>query len=289
MEGQLIIVDGEAIDPENEIPSIQEYWRARRDAALKDRKPKGRLERFLEAELFALPQGGCYMMKYDEWLRVSGGIKNPYKYIQSRYGSSIICTRNSMGLVVFSKIEGEDLFFDIASEKLKDPFEEKYIGAPVEVEIGDYWYTFPPGDRMRKYRIISFDKETMRYTIELMTTPTKMMLSRVVAEEGFLNYGKPITSRGAPSFPYSSYYDRRWHAGEIKNALFYAQCRAYGLFHSMQKNITDPDALDRMYKLTEAWTSAMLEEKRQLRARMMEMGKRQKELKKRNEQQKWID
>lgn len=289
----LIISDGEPIDPEHEIPDIDEYWRARKNSVLKDNRPKDVEKRVLEDELFALPPGSSYVLKYEEWVRVSRGIRNPYTYMKSQYGSAIVCTRNTQGLVVFTKIDDEDIFNDYKEDRLQDQFEEKYIGCPVPVEIGDYWYTFSK-KKIGKLKIIAFDKEKMRYTLQVMGYSKKIRYSKPVPKEGFFRYGKTITVGGvgcAPAYPYSPYFDKLWFAYEMRTAMFYKQTKVYYLFRCIE-NISNPDALTKMHDLTEKYIADMYEVKHKLRAEMMGYKHRAIQRKKQLEagkNEKWLD
>jgi hypothetical protein len=285
----LVIKDGEPLDPDHEAPDIQEYWRMKLESRTREFRPKSKLERLLEVELFSLPPGGAYSMDYQEWLRVSGGIKNPYKYMKDRYGSAIVCTRNTQGVVVFQKIEDEDLFHDYKEDLIEDHFHEKYDGAPIEVRIGDYWFEFAE-QKIRKWQILSFDKEAMRYNIHNVGYSNAVKRSKIVTQEGYLDYGKNLTSRGPKAYPYHVYFDRLWHAHEYRVSLFYKQMKIYGLFRCFE-NYTHPDVLNKMNELSGKYIEEMYKIKHAHRAALMAYRNGKKEAKKLmgKDEQKWLE
>ena len=287
MEFPIIIRDGIAVDFPNEDLDVKAFWDAKRDAVLKNRKPRGKLERLLEVELFALPEGGSYQIEYSEWLRVSGGIKNPYKYIKDRYGSAIVVTRNDQGLVVFQKPENEDLFHDYNDDIITDEFNERYKGAPVEVEIGDYWFIFGPKGHIQKVKVFSFDKETMRSEVEDQGLNKRRFITIPVAEEGFFLYGEKLTIRGSGAYPYSTHYDRRWFAQEYRNCMYFRHFQIYNIFKSVE-NISNPQVLSDILKLTDEYVSAVTQIKREMRARIMAIHRKRIEDKKQRAEQKWL-
>lgn len=285
----LIIVNGEPLDPPNNDLDLKEYWRCRKEAVLKDGKRRDDLERLLEVELFALPPGGSYQMEYKNWLQVSGGVTNPSRYMKERYGSAIICTRDEKGAVVFQKIDDEDVFHDYKEDVMEDAFKQNYKGAPVKVEIGDYWYVFGEKGMIKKFKIISFDKETMRYLIENQSINKRRIITRPVAEEGFLPYAVPLSSRGAPAYPYMHYFDRHWHAQQYHNMMWFRHFKIYAIFKSYE-NITNPEPLDEILKLTDTYIAEVQKIRVRIRAQLAETSRRRKELKaKQDEAKNWLN
>lgn len=223
------------IIPEQDIPDINDFWERQKSVVVfPSDAPYNSVGRVMEYDLKALPPGGIIEMSMLRWLEISGGIKDPVRYLCNNYGSSIFSfvTKHKGGQpkLTIQKMSDEALFLKESPTSFIDPFLQKHVIKWVPVSIGDYWFTVNNTGKVRKFKVLKYNEDTRKFTMQDMAMKELIFETRPM-RNGCIPYGRGLRcSNGVRAFPYNAYYDKQWLSEDIKRKLWYLEKRYEVLF-----------------------------------------------------------